>query len=109
MSPNGNEYEILLRIFSENIICPTCLNFLSVVEHHFPVNDYYHYNFFKYHVLYISSCFGDTIFSHEWQFNDLSNSVTSTTVCDMSVVLLGILDVVSQVKSSMVSLSMVEI
>ena len=36
-----------------------------------------------------------TIFSHEWNFYDLSNSVTSTTVCDMSIVLLGTLDVVS--------------
>ena len=36
-----------------------------------------------------------TVFSHEWNFYDLSNSVTSTTVCDMSIVLLGTLDVVS--------------
>ena len=45
-----------------------------------------------------------TVFSHEWNFYDLSNSVTSTTVCDMSIVLLGTLDVVSQAKSPMVSL-----
>lgn len=41
------------KFFSENSICPDSLEFSPVVEHHFLVTDYYHYNFAMRQVLCI--------------------------------------------------------